>query len=72
MQAQECCDGGSLRALIDKAAATWHPSGKRMYSYGDALRWCIQVWLAQSRAHVVRGQHVEAALSWLRWSHDCD
>lgn len=44
MQAQECCEGGSLRALIDSAAASWHPSGKRLYSYTDALRWCTQVW----------------------------
>ena len=40
LQAQECCEGGSLRRLIEKAASG---TGKRLYAYRDALRWSSQV-----------------------------
>lgn len=54
MQAQECCDGGSLMSLMMKAAGSG--TGKRLYSYLDALRWVTQAAKAIQYLHDSRPQ----------------
>lgn len=38
-----------MKRLIERAAASG--TGKRLYSYGDALRWCTQVCLSTRLLH---------------------
>jgi serine/threonine protein kinase len=54
MQAQEYCEGGTLKMLIQRAAATG--VGKRLYSYGDAARWCSQTARALQYLHEANPQ----------------
>jgi serine/threonine protein kinase len=49
MQAQECCEGGSLADLLWRAAKSG--AGKRLYNYGDALRWMSQTAKALQYLH---------------------
>jgi serine/threonine protein kinase len=59
LQAQECCDGGSLRRLIERAATS---TGRRLYLYADALRWCTQTAEALQYLHEANPQVVHRDL----------
>ena len=53
VQAQQCCEGGSLQTVINRAA---YGTGKRHYAYTDALRWATQVAKALQYLHESRPQ----------------
>lgn len=49
MQAQECCEGGSIEKLVRDASVK--VGGKRLYSYHDAWRWSLQTAKALQYMH---------------------
>lgn len=49
MQAQECCEGGSIAKLVRRA--TVRVGKKRLYSYHDAWRWSLQIAKALQYMH---------------------
>lgn len=49
VQAQECCEGGSLLDLITRGSS--YSKGKRLYCYCDALRWMTQAAKALEYLH---------------------
>jgi hypothetical protein len=49
VQAQECCEGGSLNKVIAQAA--YGGTGNRLYDYQDALRWMTQAAKALQYLH---------------------
>lgn len=55
MQVQQCCEGGSLADVLNRAA---YASSKRHYSYGDALRWATQTAKALQYLHEAQPQIV--------------
>jgi serine/threonine protein kinase len=49
MQAQECCEGGSIGKLIQLGSI--NVGKKRLYSYHDAWRWSLQIAKAVQYMH---------------------
>jgi serine/threonine protein kinase len=66
LQAQEYCEGGSLLSLISRGGS--FATGKRLYSYCDALRWMTQAAKALQYLHESNPQVLPLCVS----SHNSD